>query len=134
MDRPGDIYHPDFLYGKPAYFDVITACNPLQDSLLSQLAVTAGTAALRGEVEKDAHHEAAGGIFVPLTVETLGLWSPTSLRTLRDIAARTTNRSGASTALACCHFIEQLSICSWRNNSRIFCTISVCCLPALCGN
>ena len=123
LDRPGDVNHPDFLYGKPAYLDV-TVCNPLQDSILSQSAVTAGVAASWGEVEKDAHHEeavlGAGGIFIPLAVETLGLWSPASLRTLREIAVRTTNRSGASTALACCHFIEQLSTCLWRHNSRLF--------------
>ena len=28
--------------------------------------------------------------------------------------------SGASTALASCHFIEQLSICLWRSNSHMF--------------
>ena len=50
--------HPDYLYGKPAYFDV-TVRNPLHDPLLSQPAVLAGAAALRGEVEKDAHHEEA---------------------------------------------------------------------------
>ena len=44
LDRPGDVYHPDFLFGKPAYFDV-TVRNPLQDSLSSQSAVTAGVAA-----------------------------------------------------------------------------------------
>ena len=123
LDRPGDVYHPDFLYGKPAYFDV-TVRNPLQDSLLNQSAVTAGVAASRGEVEKDAHHEEAvlgvGGIFFPLAVETLGLWSPASLKVLRDIAVRTTNRSGAGAALACCHFVEQLSVCLWRHNSRMF--------------
>ena len=98
LDCPGDVYHPDFLFGKPAYFDV-TVRNPLQDSLLSQSAVTAGVAASRGEMEKDAHHEeavlGAGGIFIPLAVESLGLWSPASLNILRDIAVRTTNRSGA---------------------------------------
>ena len=123
MDHPGDVYHPDFLHGKPAYFDV-TVCNPLQDSVLNQSAVTAGVATSRGEVEKDAHHEevvlSAGGIFISLTVETLGLWSPASFRTLREVAVRTTNRSGAFTALACCHFIEQLSICLWRHNSHMF--------------
>ena len=63
--------------------------NPLQDSLLSQSAVTAGIAALQGEMEKDAHNEeavlGAGGIFIPLAVESLGLWSPASLNILRDI-------------------------------------------------
>ena len=96
LDRPGDVYYPDFLFGKPAYFDV-TMRNPLQDSLLSQSAVTAGVAASRGEMEKDAHHEeavlGAGGIFIPLAVESLGLWSPASSKLLRDIAVRATNRS-----------------------------------------
>ena len=123
LDRPGDVYHPDFLYGKPAYFDV-TVRNSLQGSLLSQSAVTAGVAASRGEVEKDAHHEeavlGAGGIFIPLAVESLGLWSPASLKILRDIAVRATNRSGVSAAVACHHFIEQLSICLWRHNSHMF--------------
>ena len=59
-------------------------------------------------MEKDAHYEEAvlgdGGIFIPLAVETLGLWSPVSLKVLRNIAIRTTNRSGAGIALACHHF------------------------------
>ena len=36
LDRPGDVFHPDYSFGKPAYFDV-TVRNPLQDSLLSQV-------------------------------------------------------------------------------------------------
>ena len=59
--------------------------------------MTAGVAASQGEVEKDAHHEeavlGAGGIFILLAVEILGLWSPASLRTLREIAVRTINGS-----------------------------------------
>ena len=41
LDCPGDVFHPDYLYGKPAYFNV-TVRNPLRDSLLSQSAVLAG--------------------------------------------------------------------------------------------
>ena len=68
LDHPGDVYHPDLLYDKPAYFDV-TVCNPLQDSILSQSAETAGVAASWGEVEKDAHHKeevlgAGGSLFL----------------------------------------------------------------------
>ena len=67
LDLPGDVYHPDLLYDKSAYFDV-TVCNPLQDLILSQSAETAGVAASWGEVEKDAHHEeevlGAGGLGV----------------------------------------------------------------------
>ena len=57
--------------------------HPLQDSLLCLSAATAGVAAGRGEVDKDSCHkaavQAAGDIFIPLIVETLGLWSPNSL-------------------------------------------------------
>lgn len=45
-------------YGKPAYFD-ITVCNTLNDSHLSQSAVSSSIAAFRGKVEKDVHHETA---------------------------------------------------------------------------
>ena len=50
LDCPGtsDVYHPDFLHSKAAYFDV-TVRNPLQDSILSQSAVTAGVAASRAK-------------------------------------------------------------------------------------
>ena len=43
-------------------------------------AAATGVTAERGEADKDYHYEAvvraAGGIFVPLVVESLGLWSP----------------------------------------------------------
>ena len=95
LDRPGDVRHP------------------LQDSLLclsidctdsgygvytiyGLSAATAGVAAGRGEANKDSHHEAAvrdaGGIFIPLVVETLGLWSPNSLAVLKSVALHTTSK------------------------------------------
>ena len=53
--------------------------SPSAGSLICLSAATVGVAAGRGEVDKDSHHEAsvraAGGIFVPLVVESLGLWS-----------------------------------------------------------
>ena len=97
--------------------------HPLQDSLICLSAATAGVDAGREEDDKDSHHEAsvqaAGGIFIPLVVESLGLWSPNSLAVLRVVALRTTSKSGASTALAFCYFIEQLSMCLWRYNSQM---------------
>ena len=72
LDRPGDVFHPDFVHGKPAYFDVTVRC-PLQESLLGRSAVSAGVAAAKGEEDKDAHHDelvqAAGGVFVPLVAD-----------------------------------------------------------------
>ena len=123
LDRPGDVFHPDFVHGKPAYFDVTVRC-PLQESLLGRSAVSAGVAAAKGEEDKDAHHDelvqADGGVFVPLVVESLGLWSAASRPVLQDIALRTTIRSGISRGLAYRHLLEQLSVCLWRHNTRTF--------------
>ena len=83
--RPGDIFHPDFVQGKPAYFDV-SVRNSLQPQFLCRAASLAGAAGEAGEMAKDARHEegviAAGGVFFPLVVETLGLWTTHSLKTL----------------------------------------------------
>ena len=109
------------MHRKPAYFDVTVRC-PLQESLLGRSAVSAGVAAAKGEEDKDAHHDelvqAAGGVFVPLVVESLGLWSAASRPVLQDIALRTTTRSGISRGLAYRHLLEQLSVCLWRHNAR----------------
>ena len=73
LDRPGDVFHPDYQFGKAAYFDV-SVRHPLQDSLLCLSAASTGVAAGREEVGIDNRHEAAvqaaGGIFIPLVVET----------------------------------------------------------------
>ena len=75
--RPGDVYHPDFLLGRPAYFD-ITIRNSFQPSYVVHSAHCAGAAA--GEIEKDDRHmanvEVAGGLFYPLVVESYGMWPP----------------------------------------------------------
>ena len=97
--------------------------HPLQVSFLCLSAATAGMAARRGEVDKDGRHEAAvqaaGGIFIPLVVDTLGLWSPNSLIVLKNVALCTISKSSTSSALAFCHFLEQLSMCLWKYNSQM---------------
>ena len=91
--------------------------------LLCLFAATAGVADGRGEADKDSRHEAAvraaGGIFILLVVETLGLWSPNSLAILRSVALRTTSKSSVSLALGFCHFLEQFFMCLWRYNSQM---------------
>ena len=91
QDRPGDIFHPDFQDGRPAYFDV-TVRNTLQPAFLAEGAIRPGVAAEAGEAAKDLHHaaavEQAGGVFLPLAVESFGVWTPHSLETLKKIATR----------------------------------------------
>ncbi len=117
--RPGDVYHPDFDNGKPAFFDV-SICNTLQPGKISTAAVSAGAIAEQGEMSKDSKHlqsvEAVGGSFYPLVVETMGPWTPFALRT---IATRASLRSGLSEKQALKNLLQQLSIKLWSYNSKL---------------
>ena len=50
--RPGDVFHPDFQHGRPAYFDVSIRYNT-QPAIISSCASCAGVAAAAGEVAKN---------------------------------------------------------------------------------
>jgi len=95
--RPGDIFHPDYRHGHLAYFD-ISVRSTTQPSFISSSASCAGVAAAAGEVAKDKKHLAAvenmGSDFIPLVVETFGVWTQFVLKTLYAIADCTTPRSG----------------------------------------
>jgi len=53
--KPGDIFHPDFQNGRPAYFDV-SVRSITQPSHITSSASCAGVAAAAGEVAKDVNH------------------------------------------------------------------------------
>ena len=120
--RPGDVFHPDFLEGKPAYFD-ITVRNSLQPLYVTKAAVRAGAAAEAGEEQKDTRHEAnvlaTGGLFYPLVLETLGFWSPFSIKTLKAIASKTSAVSGIRFHQAFQNLTQQLSVQLWKYNARM---------------
>ena len=68
QSRPGDIYHPDFILGHPAYFDLSVRCTT-QPSFIFAAASKAGVAAAAGEEAKDDHYLETvnnhGGEFFP---------------------------------------------------------------------
>jgi len=73
--HPGDVFHPDYQHGRPAYFN-ISVCSTTQPSLFPPLLhVLVG-----GEVAKDKIHLAAvekvGSDFIPLVVELLEYGHP----------------------------------------------------------
>jgi len=76
-----------------------------------------------GEVAKDEKHLAAvekvGSDFIPLVVETFGVWTRFALKTLYAIADRTTPRSGVPRKVARRNLLKQLSVQFWMNNSRM---------------
>ena len=122
QDRPGDIFHPDFLNGKPTYFD-LTVRNSLQPGIINLSSISAGVAGLQGEQSKDSKYantvEKAGGEFVPLAVETLGLWTPFARKMLSQIAARTIVHNGLPLKLADKNIIQQLSVKLWSYNAKM---------------
>ena len=122
QDRPGDIFHPDFQYGRPAYFD-ITVRNTLQPAFLAEGAIRPGVAAEAGEAAKDLHHaaavEQAGRVFLLLAVESFDVWTPHSIETLKRIAARTTTSGGLTANRALLNLLQQLSVGLWQFNSSL---------------
>ena len=97
---PGDIFHPDYQLGRPAYFDASVRST----THISSSASCAGVAAAAGVVAKNVKHlaivEKAGGDFIPLVVESFGIWIPFALLVLYSIADHTTTRSGISPKMA----------------------------------
>ena len=85
--------------------------------MLSWSAVLAGVAVVEEKkICKDAlYDELGGGVFFPLVVESLGLWSTASY-----IAVRITTMCGNSCGFALRHLLEQLSVCLRRHNAQTF--------------
>ena len=81
---------------------------------MTKSAVRAGAAAEAGEEQKDIRHEdrvrTAGGLFYSLVVETLGLRSLVSIKTLIAIASKTSAVSGLQFHQAFQNMMQQLSI------------------------
>ena len=77
--------------GCPAFFD-LSVHSTTQPSFISCTSTCAGVAAAAGELAKDIRHQDAveetGCDFIPLVVETFGVWSPFALRTLRITSER----------------------------------------------
>ena len=109
----GDVFHPDFQHGRPAYFD-ISICS----TILSPFSASyAGVAAAAGEVAKHEKHfasvEKVGSDFIPLVLKCFGVWTPFALNTLCTIADCTTPHSGN---LARKNLLQQLSVALWIQN------------------
>ena len=79
--------------------------------------------AAAGEVAKDEKHLAAvekvGSNFVPLVVETFGVWTPFALKMLHVVADCSTPRIGVPRKLARKNLLQQLSVQLWMNNAKM---------------
>eukprot|EP00118_Oscarella_pearsei_P019491 m.207740 g.207740 ORF g.207740 m.207740 type:complete len:93 (+) comp39697_c1_seq12:346-624(+) len=63
--------------------------------------------------------ESSGGLFYPLVVETLGMWTPSSLPLLKIIAFRTAISQNQSLGEAVKELHERLSVGLWKWNARM---------------
>ena len=83
----------------------------------------AGSAAAAGELEKDDKYDEdvslSGSSFYPLITETLGIWSPNSLRILKIIALRSAVTSNLFASQAVMNLHEQLSVCLRHYNAKM---------------
>ena len=97
---PGNIYHPNFCLGHPAYFDLSVRCITQSASTASQ----AGVVAAAGERAKDNQYldrvNNTGGDFIPLVCKIFGVWSPFALSSPFSIANRSTVRNGLPLKIA----------------------------------
>jgi len=122
QSRPGDIYHPDFALGRPAYFD-LSVRYTTQPSFISSAASQAEVAAAAGEEVKDDHYLETindnGGEFIPLVCESFGVWTPFALSTLFTIADRTIVKSGTSRRLTRKQLLQCLSVTLWWYNAKM---------------
>ena len=120
--RPGDVYHPNILFGPPAYFDV-TVCNSFQQRFVSLSASKAGFATLEVEISKclkyDTQVFSSGALFCPLAVESFGTWSHVSLNTLKTIASKTVSVNSISFSQSLSNLLQQLSVKLRSYNARM---------------
>ena len=74
-------------------------------------------------MEKDERHHlnvsSTGSFFHPLVVETLGLWTASSLQVLKIIARRASFKHTVSISQSVCHFHQQLSTRLWCSNAKM---------------
>ena len=98
----------------------------MQPAYVAKSAISAGAAAMAGEEEKDHRHDsevnAAGGYFYPIIVESFGLWTSSSLATLKVIASKTTAKSRISFSSAVSNLLQQLSVRLFQFSARMICT------------
>lgn len=94
-----------------------------QAGIINRASTSAGAAASEGESTKDEKYEAlverAGATFVPLVVETFGVWTPFAKRILKSIAARSIIKNGLPQSIAYKNLIEQLSIKLYSYNTKM---------------
>jgi hypothetical protein len=118
--KPADILLPRFSSGRALCIDV-SVVNPQQPSLNASAAITQGYAvenrfkAKNRKFKEDCQAEKLD--FLPVVVETFGLWHPTSLALFKKISRRRAIRENRSVPLVHQEFLSRLSVALMRSNA-----------------
>ena len=102
----------------------VSVISPMQYLMVSQASVIQGHALSVGEDRKFAAHatscRSVGVCFIPLIVDTLGVWSDQALETIRGIGRLQGQRLGISLAETTTHLFQRLAVCLWRGNAAMW--------------
>ena len=120
---PADVYLPYWVRGQPAALDV-TVISTLQQQTLTGAASIPGHALQVGEDRKMAAHadtcRAVGVVFVPLVMETLGVWCDEAIRTICRVGRQQGQHLGITPAESTRHLFQCLAISLWRGNATLW--------------
>ena len=118
--RPADVL-PNWDLGKPAAFD-LTVASQLNQSILNEACVTAGSSAQVSEQRKHASNNVKcselGWSCIPLAVETYGCWGAEARLHLSRLASRLAARLNCSKSYATSTLYGRLNLVLVRANAR----------------
>ena len=119
--RPADVLVPNWDLGKPAAFD-LTVASPLNQSILNEACVTAGSSARVSKQRKHASNDVKcselGWSCILLAVETYGCWGAEARLHLSRLASRLAARLNCSKSHATSTLYGRLNLVLVRANAR----------------
>ena len=122
MERPADIYIPNWTAGKDTAIDV-TVISPLQHCEVRKAAQEAGSALEHRFDTKMSNYfdrcREQGIHFLPLPVETLGGWHPHAAKALTRLGRQLARQTGREEEETVRHFFQRLSVLLMKGNASL---------------
>ena len=120
--RPADIYLPGWMAGKDAALD-ITVINPLAQTYLQHSAATPGYALAQAFERKMTKHgeacTAAGIVFQPMALDTLGAWGDSTVQQVKRMGSALARQTGGEEGEIIKHLVQRVSVILMRTNANL---------------